>query len=417
MRYSVQIADRQEYFEIPARAAVDVMHAKAVTIASDEEELLRYSLDHPIGSSGLETLVSRDTRVCIITSDVTRPMPTARVLPSLVERLLDCGATEENITLAIALGSHRPQRPDELKAIMGDYYGRLRVVNGGSGRYVHVGKTTAGTPVDILAEALEADVRIGLGNVEYHYFAGYSGGAKALFPGMSTFEAIQANHSLMVNPEAHAGNINSPVRVDIEEACSRAGLDFIVNVVLDEQKRIVYCASGDYIAAHRDACHKLDELYGVPIRQQYDIVVASQGGSPKDLNLYQTQKALDNAKLAVRDGGTIILVGSCKEGLGQATFEKWLVESADPQEVVGRLAKRFVLGGHKAAAMAQVMLRARVLLVSDLPDSLVESCFMTPFKDVQSAVNAALSLEPSDVSLLVMPHAGSTLPLLREHES
>ncbi len=413
MRYSIGIDKRCEEFIIPDELSVDVMHAKEVSASGDEREILSNSIAHPIGSPRLEELVDGDMTICIMTSDVTRPVPTARILPTLMEYLHSCGVKDEKVTLAIALGSHRPQTEDELKYIMGEYYGKLRILNGNTREIVHVGTTKAGTPVDIFAEVIDADVRIGIGNVEYHYFAGYSGGAKALMPGMSTFEAIQANHSLMVDPAAHAGNMQSPVRLDLEEGCAMVGLEFIVNVVLDEDKHIVYCASGHYIEAQRDACRHLDELYGCPISHQYDIVVASQGGAPKDLNLYQTQKALDNAKNAVRDGGIIILVGSCKEGLGQPTFEEWLTESDSPQEVVDRLAAQFKLGGHKAAAMAQVMLRADVYLVSDMPDELVNSCFMRPFASVQAAFDAAVEKLGHDSSVLVMPHAGSTLPLLQ----
>lgn len=413
VRYSVGIGSREEVFTISDDISVDVMHAKEVTASADEATIVRTSLEHPIGSPCLSELVNADKSVLIITSDVTRPVPTARILPVLMDQLHSCGVADENVTLAIALGSHRAQTGQELERIMGEYYGKLCVINGNTREMIHVGETAKGTPVDIFAEVLDADIRIGIGNVEYHYFAGYSGGAKAIMPGMSTFEAIQANHSLMVDPAAHAGNVESPVRIDLEEACSMVGLEFIVNVVLDEEKRIVYCASGDYIEAHRDACNKLDELYGCPIERQYDVVIASQGGSPKDLNLYQTQKALDNAKNAVRDGGTIILVGSCKEGFGQPTFEKWLIESESPQDVIDRLAACFTLGGHKAAAMAQVFQRANVFLVSDLNSELVERCFMKPFSSVQDAVDSLIMPSDDRLEVLIMPHAGSTLPLFQ----
>ena len=153
------------------------------------------------------------------------------------------------------------------------------------------------------------------------------------------------------------------------------------------------------------------------LHERADVVVVSQGGAPKDLNLYQLQKALDNAKHPVRDGGVIVLVGSCAEGLGQQTFERWMLEANTPQDVVDHLRREFRLGGHKAAAVAQILLRASIYLVSDLPDDLVRSCFMVPFPTVQEAVDAAMAGQREKLGreprVLVMPHGGSTLPLMR----
>lgn len=413
MRYGVGLGTRTEEFDLPESNVIEVMHANEVSFGQTGAPVVVESLAHPIGTPHLRELVKPGQRVCIITSDVTRPLPTATVLPPVMDELHAAGVRDEDVLVAIALGSHRPQTEEELEAILGDYYGRLAVLNGDSRGLVHYGSTAHGTPVDILAEVAEADVRIGLGNVEYHYFAGYSGGAKAIMPGVSTFEAIQANHSLMTDPAAHSGNMESPVRLDLEEACRMVGLDFIVNVVLDEDKRVVYSACGDFVAAQRDACRQLDRLYGCELHEQADIVVVSQGGAPKDLNLYQLQKALDNAKHPARDGGVIILVGSCAEGLGQPTFAEWMHEASSPQDVVDHLQREFRLGGHKAAAIAQIECRASVYLVSDLPDEVARDCFMTPFATVQDALDAAFAKLGRDARVLIMPHGGSTLPLMR----
>ena len=161
--------------------------------------------------------------------------------------------------------------------------------------------------MDITRTVAEADFRICLGNIEFHYFAGYSGGAKAIMPGVSTPEAIQQNHRMMVSQDACAGKLEgNPLREDIEEAGRICGIDFIVNAVLDEHKQIVYAVAGHAVQAHRAGCAYLDRMYRTPIPRKADIVLVSQGGAPKDANLYQTQKALDNAKHAVKKGGTII---------------------------------------------------------------------------------------------------------------
>ena len=164
--------------------------------------------------------------------------------------------------------------------------------------------------------------------------------------------------------------------------------------------------------AHRVGCRFLDSLYQVKIGKRADIVIVSQGGAPKDLNLYQTQKALDNSKHAVRDGGIVILVGSCKEGLGNPVFEKWMLDAPTPRALVDRIHAEFRLGGHKAAAIAMVRERADIFMVSEMPDTLVKDIFMTPFSSLQEAYDEAIRRLGPDASVIVMPYGGSTLPVL-----
>ena len=163
-------------------------------------------------------------------------------------------------------------------------------------------------------------------------------------------------------------------------------------------------------AAHREGCKFLDSLYRKEIPQREDIVIVSQGGAPKDLNLYQTQKALDNAKHAVKKGGVVILVGSCKEGLGERVFEEWMTTSPSPESMIERIGRDFQLGGHKAAAIAMVLQNADIYLVSDLEPDFVSSIFLKPYASVQEALDAAFQKLGPDAGVLVMPYGGSTLP-------
>jgi nickel-dependent lactate racemase len=230
-------------------------------------------------------------------------------------------------------------------------------------------------------------------------------------PGVSTREAIQCNHRFMVDDRARAGNLkDNPIRSDIEEAAAICGVDYIVNVVLDEHKKIIYAVAGDVTKAHRAGTAFLDTLFLKKLRQRADIVLVSQGGAPKDLNLYQTQKALDNSKHAVREGGTIILIGSCKEGLGEKTFEEWMTRSPSPEAMIERIGRDFQLGGHKAAAIAMVLQKADIILVSDLPDDFVKSIFLKPAHSAQEAFDEAMKKYGPDATVIAMPYGGSTLP-------
>lgn len=392
---------------------------QAVLVSNEMEherrgaDAVRYSLAHPIESPRLRDIVKPGEKIVIVTSDISRPLPSFDVLPSVLDELALAGVKDEDITVVFGLGSHRGHTREEMIKLVGSgVFSRVRCVDSDPSNCVRYGITSRGTPVDITRTVAEADRRICLGNVEFHYFAGYSGGYKAIMPGSSTPAAIQANHSMMVREEAKAASIDgNPIREDIEEAGAMVGVDFIVNVVLDEHKKIVYSAAGDVVAAHRDACRYLDRMYLKPIEKRADIVIVSQGGAPKDANLYQTQKALDNAKHAVRDGGTIILVGACPEGLGSKVFGEWLTEAEKPSDLTERVNRDFKLGGHKAAAIAMVLEKAEIMLVSEMDDDFVRSIFLTPMHSVQEALDAAIKKHGQNASVIAMPFGGATLPV------
>lgn len=373
------------------------------------DEVVR-ALDNPIGSDKVENLVKGGDRVCIITSDITRPMPSKICLPPLLERLNKAGVPDKDILIVFGLGSHRNHTKEEIIYLVGqEVYDRIECVDSNPDCCKRIGVTSSGTHVDIFDRVVDSDFIICMGNIEYHYFAGYSGGAKAIMPGVSTREAIRQNHKMMVDKEAYAGNLESPVRKDIEESAKLLGIDFILNVVLDEHKNIIKAVAGDSVLAHREGCAFLDKLYSVKIFEKADIVVVSAGGYPKDQNMYQAQKALDNAKHAVKDGGIIIWLASCKEGLGSKIFEEWMTQKK-PKEMIEDIKKDFKLGGHKAAAISLVLEKSRIFLVSDLDQQLVKDIHLEPYGSLNDAIYDATKILGDNSSVYVMPYGGSTLP-------
>lgn len=415
MNIQFGIGNRIEELNVPDENLLGVLLPNDVKHGETGIDCVRNAMANPIGSARLRDIVKPGQRVVIATSDITRPMPTAVVMPAIIEELDAAGVNDGDVTIVFARGNHRAHTEAEHKKLAGDEaFARYRCVDTDGVDCVNFGTTKHGTPVDITRVVAEADVRICLGNIEYHYFAGYSGGAKAIMPGSSTREAIQVNHKLMVEADSHAGKLEgNPVRMDIEEATSMVGIDFILNVVLDEHKKIIGAFAGDWITAHRVGCEFLDRLYQKPISQRADIVITSQGGAPKDLNLYQTQKALDNAKHAVKPGGVIIVVGSCAEGLGERVFEEWIHEAEKPHDLVDRVRANFQLGGHKAAAIALVLEQADIYLVSDMDDAIVRDAFLEPYENLETAFHAAMSKMGSDATVIAMPYGGSTLPVER----
>lgn len=385
------------------------------TGASDGEPagILDAALENPVGAPRLRELVKKGLRIAIVTSDVTRPCPSALMLPPLLRELEAAGVRDSDVTIVLALGIHRGHTDQEKETLVGPgVYKRYRVIDHEPERCRCLGRTSRGTDLDVFFEVADADFRIVLGNVEYHYFAGYSGGAKAILPGVSSRRAIRNNHSLMVDPGARAGVLEgNPVRSDIDELADHLSVDFILNVVLGEDKKIRAAYAGHCVLAHRAACRRLDEMFQVPVKAPgADVVLVSAGGFPKDINVYQAQKALDNAAKAVRDGGAVVWAAECAEGFGEDVFERWLDEAKTAEDLVARARADFELGGHKAAAIALVLRRLKVFLVSSLPDSAAGKLFVTPEPDLDRALKAALAHAGPGSKVLVAPYGGSTLP-------
>jgi nickel-dependent lactate racemase len=416
MNFELAYGKRTQQVEIDERNLAAVLTPNAVDISLTNGEEVARAMQNPIGTPRLFELVKPGEKVAIITSDITRPLPTRLILPYVLDELKTAGCKFSDVSVIFALGAHRNHTEQEMRYLVGDEnYELVKCIDSNPEDCVHLGETEAGTPVDIFRVVAEADKRICLGNVEYHYFAGYSGGAKAIMPGVSTRAAIQANHSKMIQDTACAGRIEgNPVRKDIDDVAKILPIDFIVNVVLDEHKTIIKAAAGHYKEAHRSLCAFLDTLYKVEIDQRADIVIVSPGGFPKDINLYQAQKALDNAKHAVRNGGILILVASCKEGLGEHVFERWMTQSKSSQSMVRDIEQNFELGGHKAAAIAMVLQNAEIYLVSDFDPDFARKIFFTPFASLGEAYDAAKRKFGVDARVIVMPFGGSTLPAFKK---
>lgn len=410
---SLPYGDHSLTIKVPERNLQDVILPKTEAEAlQDETEIIRTALENPIGSLRLRELVRKGKRVAIVTSDLTRPCPSDRLLPFVLEELAAAGVPDEDIFVVLGLGLHRPMTQEEIERfVTSQVPGRIQVLNHDLENCVRLGVTSRGTPVEFFRPLVEADVRICLGNLEFHWFAGYSGGAKAILPGCASKATIFANHALMVRDGVRSARIQgNPLREDIEEGVDLLGVDFILNVVMDREHHILGAFAGDVTAAHRAGCQAIAARGKVKVAQQADIVVVSAGGFPKDINLNQAHKGLENAAYFARDGGSLILAAECREGMGSQMFEEWMLAAASPAEILERIQREFVMGGHKAAGMARIIQRAKVYLVSSLPDDLVRRLFMTPAAGVQQALDSALQELGAESRVLVLPQAVSIIP-------
>ena len=412
MELSLKYGHASQRLRLPAGTRAAVLAPGRVRDAGAEGDLVRAALAGPIGCPRLSSLVAPGQRVVVVTADITRPCPSDRLLPFLLDELNGAGVPDRDITVVFGLGTHRPHTAAEQEALVGPaVFRRVRCGDSDPEDAERVGVTARGTPVDVFRPVRRADVRVLVGVIEYHYFAGYSGGFKALIPGVCTEATIQANHRRMTEAGAITGNLDgNPVRDDIEEAGALVGADFILNVVLDEHKRIVRAVAGHPVLAHRAGCAALDAFGRATVDRRADVVVIGAGGSPKDLNLYQAQKALDNGRHIVRPGGVLLLVAECPEGLGHHTFEEWMRDPGGLDAILDRIRREFVIGGHKAAAVALTMKQAAVYLVSSLPQELARSLHFVPFSDLGGAVVAALGAVGPDPFVAILPEGGSVLP-------
>ena len=415
VKLSIPYGDGELPFELPAANLLAVVRPgcelgeeqappRAPTDAEEQAEIGR-ALAEPIGAPLLSEFAAAATSAAIVVSDVTRPCPSYKFLPALLAELAALPA--ENISVLFALGGHRKHTAGEQAQLVGPEVmaSGVRLLDLDAGECVPVGTTSRGTRLEVFRPYLDADLRICTGNIEYHYFAGFSGGAKAVVPGLCSYAAIRDNHRMMLAPSARAGILDgNPVRDDIDEAGGLVGVDYILNVVLDEEKRIIHAVAGHYLEAHREGVRAYDERCDLRIALAADVVIASPGGIPKDINLYQAQKTLDNVGGAVRKGGVIILVARCREGFGQTAFEEWMRTMGRPRVLVERIQREFVLGGHKAAAIAGLLTDVDVFLVSEFPDDVVRSMCMHPFAGVDEAVTAAFARYGEDARFLVVPH-------------
>ena len=408
----LQLAYGKKYLplELAEDWDVEVIEAPPTSMNRSGPQLIEHALHNPIGTSRLEEIIKRKSarNAVIVVNDITRPTPYALILPPLLEKIEQAGISSEDITLIIATGIHRHHTPADNQEVFGEEIcRRYKIINHNcDDDLVSIGTLSNGMELIINRTAAETDLLITTGVVGLHYFAGYSGGRKSILPGIAARQVIEANHKMMSDTRARLGNYeDNPVSDLMIEAAQMAEVDFILNVVTHGKKEIAFCAAGDLKQAWLEAVKFCEGLNTVKIKQQADVVVASCGGYPKDINMYQAQKALDAAVLAVKPGGTIILAAECREGLGEETFQKWIESSSCPQDIFDRFNSHFELGGHKAYAICRILEHAQILLLSALPDPVVRSLFMAPVPSLEEALAMVRVKYGTQASLIIMPEA------------
>ncbi len=403
--------DGVQSVEIPDKNMIGIFCPKDVECGAPDK-IINESIDNPIGYDSLDDFLGGGEDIVFIVNDGTRPTPTAKVLDALSKRM-----DLRKARYLIATGNHRDMTQEEYDFVFGSHYQELkdRIIshNAKKSECVYLGDSKNGTPMEVNKIAVDSDRLVIITSVEPHYFAGYTGGRKSFLPGVASFRTIEANHRLAMKPEAQALALEgNPVHEDMIDALEqvKGKKIFSIQIVMDRHQDIYKCASGDLFKAFDRAVGWAEEVFCVPIPEKADLVI-SVAPYPMDVDLYQSQKALDNGKWALKEGGKIVMVSKCREGIGHETFLQQLSSSKDPKVVLENLYKEYKLGYHKAAKMAEIATWADIWAVTDLDDGLLKNANITPFRTVGDAVKKALEEKP-DAKVIILMDGSVTIPMV-----
>lgn len=416
-QYTLPYGKTQLSFKLPDSLDVTLLAPADVPAAANPQTVVNHALDNPAGGVLLTSFAGVQSAAIAI-NDKTRPVPHAHLLPPLLARLEALGLPPEAIALVIATGTHPVMPPEEYAWVLPpEILARYPVIchnayNDDSLR--HVGQTGRGTPVFINRHFANADLRLVVGNIEPHQFMGFSGGVKSAVIGLGGAETVNRNHALMTDPHSKLGQFKgNPARQDVEEMGRLIGIHFALNAILNDHKQLVEAFAGEPAAVLQAGIPRVLALNSVAVTAPFDLMLVSPGGHPKDINVYQAQKALAHAALVTKPGGTVILVAACPEGAGSSKYEQWVLNRTSHRDVFAQFAADgFRVGPHKAFQISRDADKVRVLLVSEMAADFVRGLLLTPAASLPAALSAALPNLPAGARVGVMPLANATIPAL-----
>jgi nickel-dependent lactate racemase len=420
-QYALKFDEKEITFEYSA-PNTSVFLPNETEFRSNPADLIKNALLSPLGTDYFDQNAQLSgKKIAIAINDQTRPLPHAQILPALLDFLNEKGAENEFITFYIATGTHRKLTEEEISRVLpGNLAKKYRVhchQCDDRENLSYLGTTQQGTPVHVNRDYYQSDVKIVVGSIEPHHFMGFSGGMKTAAIGLTGRETIQRNHSMLPDPNARMGLYSdNPMRMDVEEIGRMIGVQLALNVILDDNKRIIHAFWGDpqsvmqagiplslqacQLGIPQDACH-------------FDLVIASAGGFPKDINLYQSQKALTNSCLFSKNGGVIILAAGCRDGAGNDKFVQYMQGKTSWQQVLDDFpARPFEIGPHKAYQLAQQVKDHTIILISQMAPEEVRKYMLLPASDMEAALQLAAEFLPQHYRTAILPYATHSMPIL-----
>lgn len=395
---------------------VEVVNPEKIPVKESVEALIQQALDHPIGTQRLEEMVVPTDKVTIMVDDQTRPGPHAQMCYALVARLNGAGVPDENITFVVATGSHKGPDENQLAVILGGLEKRIRVHihNCQDGTHVFMGNTSIeNVPIYLDKFVAESNFIVTTGLIAPHHVAGFSGGRKSIVPGVVSLDTLKVHHSLPIRPYEPAINYfeDNPFHLIALEAAKLVNVRFILNVVQDIHKQIVEAVAGDLEQAHVQGVAKCREVNTVDVHGLADVVISSPGGHPRDIDLWQSQKALSVSELlCTPENCTFILCARAEKGIPQL-FIDWMQAASCPQDVVDRFrAEGFGIGSNKAFMYARALIKGRIILVSEaLSKEAANSVMLDWAPDLQTAIDMVMQ-DAMPKKITVMPKAVNIIP-------
>ncbi len=412
---------------IEEKNLLEVIESNAFKQDKTEDEIISEALYNPIDSNRLKDIVYEGETVCIIISDITRSWQKPhKFLYKIVEELNAAGVKDENIIFLSAQGTHRRQTREEHEILLGkELSKRFEVYDHDcfdEESMVYLGDTSYGTPVIVNKRAIDCDHIVITGAIIYHFLVGWSGGKKSILPGISSFKTISHNHSLSLNEGLGSGTrekvcsgniVENPIHDDMMQAAAMVKPSFMFNVIMGPDGNIAGAVAGNYMTAHEAGRKLVDSIDGVNIKKKSDIVIASAGGAPKDINLYQSIKTLINAKEAVVDGGTIIVLAQCSEGIGEIKDIKDMILNFD--NMLDRekdLREHYTISKFVGYFFCETGEKYKLILVSEINPVLLKNTKIILTKTLEDALKIAYEGENKNLTVNLMPHGASTLPKL-----
>jgi len=426
--YRVPYGRSEIEFELPQGMKGTIAVSRSRPPIKDVPAAIRAALERPVNSPLMRSLVKGRDKVCIVFTDITRATPDHQLVPPILAELEQAGVRDEDITLLCGVGMHRPSTLEEKVAKLGKtVVNRYRVVDHepqNPEALVDLGTTKSGIPLSVNKIAFEADMLVATGIVEPHQYAGYSGGAKTLAVGAAGEATIAHTHGprMIDHPSTRLGRIEGNLFQEaVAEAGRRAGLRFIINVVMDDEKRVLAVRAGEPTATFSELVAFARSVYEVPVPQQYDVAVCG-AGFPKDVNLYQASRAASYLFFAptsvVKPGGVFILPAQCEEGAGKGVGEQRYIEkmknAKDIPSLLADLRRTgYPAGAQRAFVMAKVLEQNDVIVVGCKDPKIVVDAKMTPAADMKEAFEIVKGKLDSELDVLIVPHALLTLPIVR----
>jgi nickel-dependent lactate racemase len=399
--------------ELPDDRVVRTLAYKNAIPLEDPDAVLRKTLQNPNGSPPLLELARGRSSACIVISDITRPVPNQLILQSLLETLEEAGLAREQILILVATGLHRPNEGDELVELVGQEIADQYRIENHHGQvleeHTFLGDSPRGVPIWIDSRYVEADLKITTGLIEPHLMAGFSGGRKLVCPGIAALETIKVWHGpqFLEDPRADCGILEgNPVHEENTWIARHTGCDFIVNVVIDSQRRPLAFVAGDMEQAFLEGVDFCRDVVTDTVEEPVDIVVTSCAGYPLDTTFYQAVKGLTGALPVVKEGGTIVMAASLSEGIGSPQFEQLFDENTDLEAFVDRILNTdyFVMDQWQLEELAKVRRKAKVKIVSDgLPSQTINRLFVESAPTVEQAVADSLQEYGEQARIVVIP--------------